>query len=157
MAYLISPMDVIPEIILPYIGWLDDGVVLATVIYMIRTGRLPDFRNFIFKKKRRNNSPKGREKTHAGNSGTKNFSKRETREKNSKENKGGTQKQEPSAWEVLGIEPGSSKEKIQQAYKEAIKKYHPDKLSHLGEEFSNLANEKFLAVQKAYNILMKKN
>ena len=56
----------------------------------------------------------------------------------------------------LVLAPMHQKKKIQAAYKEAIKKYHPDKLSHLGEEFSILANEKFIEIQNAYDILMKK-
>ena len=47
LAYFISPLDIIPDLILPYIGWLDDGIIMAAIIYLIRYGRLP---YFIFKK-----------------------------------------------------------------------------------------------------------
>ena len=117
LAYLISPVDIIPDLLLPFIGWIDDGVVLGTIVYLIRYGRLP---NFLFKKKA--SSPHVSKTAH----------------------------------EILGIGPNASKKEIQAAYKEAVKKYHPDKVSHLGEEFSNLANEKFLEIQKAYDTLMKR-
>ena len=35
------------------------------------------------------------------------------------------------------------------------KKYHPDKVSHLGEEFQKKANEKFQEVNKAYEKIKK--
>ena len=56
-------------------------------------------------------------------------------------------------YQTLGVPPGARWEQIQAAYKENIKKYHPDKVSHLGEEFTTLANEKFLRIQAAYNTL----
>jgi len=130
LAYLISPVDIIPDLLLPYIGWLDDGVVLGTIVYLIRYGRLP---SFFFKKQGPVNFTSPKEKV--------------------RPNESNDQKKTP--YEILGISPNSSKIEIQRAYKEAIKKYHPDKLSHLGKEFSHLANEKFLEIQKAYDILMK--
>jgi DnaJ like chaperone protein len=51
---------------------------------------------------------------------------------------------------VLGIDPGSSAEEIQRAYRELASKYHPDKVSHLGHEFIDLATRKFTAIQAAY-------
>jgi DnaJ-class molecular chaperone len=48
------------------------------------------------------------------------------------------------------VDDSASWSEIQTAYKNKAKQYHPDKLSHLGEEFSNLANEKFLEIQQAY-------
>ena len=150
LAYLISPVDIIPDLLLPYIGWLDDGVVIWTIIYLIRYGRLP---NFFFKRKDPFNQ--------TFNRNTANFSSPEKNARTNGSTRSADQKKGPSQnipktpYEVLGISPNSSKKEIQNAYKEAIKKYHPDKLSHLGEEFSHLANEKFLEIQKAYDILMK--
>ncbi len=142
LAYLISPVDIIPDLLLPYIGWLDDGAVIAALIYMIRTGKLP---NFIFK---------GQGKTNSFNGPNANaYQGKESKTASTS----GDQRTKPSKtpYEILGISQGASKKQIQAAYKEAIKKYHPDKLSHLGEEFSNLANEKFLEIQDAYDTLIK--
>ena len=72
-------------------------------------------------------------------------------------NQNRTSKTIPTPYDILGIKPGASKKEIHNAYKQAIKKYHPDKLSHLGKEFSNLANEKFLEIQRAYDSLKTKH
>ncbi|NOX33330.1 MAG: DnaJ domain-containing protein [Deltaproteobacteria bacterium] len=158
LAYLISPVDIIPDL-LPYIGWIDDTVVLATIFYLIRHGRLP---NFFFKRQRpfKSQGPGHAHTKNTCDSAAKNF--HSGAKASSKA--GGTayrkttssQKMPKTPYEVLGIKPDASKKEIQTAYRKAIKKYHPDKVSHLGEEFSNLANEKFLEIQNAYNILMKK-
>jgi DnaJ like chaperone protein len=52
--------------------------------------------------------------------------------------------------EVLGVSSSASPDEIKTAYRELAKKYHPDRVSHLGEEFRALAHEKFLQVQQAY-------
>jgi uncharacterized membrane protein YkvA (DUF1232 family) len=41
LIYLISPVDLIPEILVPFLGWVDDGVVLYGIYYLIRYNRLP--------------------------------------------------------------------------------------------------------------------
>ncbi|RKY03146.1 MAG: hypothetical protein DRP54_00280 [Spirochaetes bacterium] len=51
---------------------------------------------------------------------------------------------------VLGISPSSSNEEVKKAYRELANKYHPDKVSHLGNEFIELAKKKFIEIQEAY-------
>ena len=58
-------------------------------------------------------------------------------------------------WEILHLEPGASQEVIDAAYKEQLLKYHPDRVSHLGDEFQRLAHRKTLAIRQAYTILKK--
>lgn len=41
LVYLISPVDVIPELLVPFLGWVDDGVVLYCIYYLIRYNRMP--------------------------------------------------------------------------------------------------------------------
>lgn len=55
--------------------------------------------------------------------------------------------------EVLGVTPGASSEEIRRAYLEMVKKYHPDRVAHLGEEFKELAHKKFVEIQAAYERL----
>jgi len=143
LAYLISPVDIIPDLLLPYIGWIDDGIIFGTIVYLIRYGRLP---NFFFKK-----SKPFETKNANSDSNTKN---NHTNDPNEQE-KESFQDIPKNPYDILGVRPSASKKEIQTAYKEAIKKYHPDKLSHLGEEFSNLANKKFLEIQNAYDTVMK--
>ena len=147
LAYLISPVDIIPDLLLPFVGWIDDGVVIASIYYLIRFGKLP---SFFFKKQNSFKQPTGQNHTDF-------TSQKETNKKRSyqQSNRKRSSQSIPTPHEVLGITPDASKKEIQNAYKQAIKKYHPDKLSHLGKDFSNLANEKFLEIQKAYDTLMK--
>lgn len=58
-------------------------------------------------------------------------------------------------WQVLQLEPGASLEEIDAAYKAQLLKYHPDRVSHLGDEFQQLAHRKTLAIRQAYIILKK--
>jgi len=55
-----------------------------------------------------------------------------------------------SAYQILEIEPTVSDEEVKKAYRKMAKKYHPDKVMHLGEELRRSAEEKFKAVNNAY-------
>ncbi len=55
-----------------------------------------------------------------------------------------------NAYKVLEITKGASVEDIKKAYRKMVKKYHPDKVLHLGEEHQKGAEEKFKQVQAAY-------
>lgn len=60
-----------------------------------------------------------------------------------------------SAYKILGISPSATDEEVKTAYREMAKKYHPDKVSHLGEEVKKAAEEKFLKVNEAYEAIKK--
>jgi len=60
-----------------------------------------------------------------------------------------------SAYKILEIEKTASNEELKAAYRKMVKKYHPDKLQHLGEEHVKGAEEKFKQVQKAYEQIQK--
>jgi DnaJ like chaperone protein len=55
-----------------------------------------------------------------------------------------------STYRILGIEKTATNDELKKAYRKMVKKYHPDKLQHLGEEHVKGAEEKFKQVQKAY-------
>ncbi len=147
LAYLVSPMDIIPEIFIPYLGWLDDGMVLWVVYYLLRYNKLPDFNLFRKAGYKRPFQNKTEQKQQFQSQENTNSSKKTQQQRRQ------TARQ---PFEILGVSPDATKEQIQTAYKAAVKKYHPDKLSHLGEEFARLANKKFLEIQNAYDELMKK-
>ncbi|NOG85016.1 MAG: DnaJ domain-containing protein [Planctomycetes bacterium] len=46
-------------------------------------------------------------------------------------------------YKILSVDRNSSKEEIKKAYRMLSKQYHPDRVTHLGEEFAKLANNKF--------------
>ena len=58
-------------------------------------------------------------------------------------------------YSVLGLTQNATKEEIKKAYKDCCKKYHPDKVQHLGDEFKLFADEKIKQVNEAYNVLYK--
>lgn len=60
-----------------------------------------------------------------------------------------------SAYKILEISPEASDEEIKKAYKKMAVKYHPDKVSHLGEDVQKAANEKFKQVNVAYEQIKK--
>jgi len=57
-------------------------------------------------------------------------------------------------YEVLGIREGTSVEGIKRAYKELVRKYHPDQYQN--NPLSDLAEEKLKEINEAYDYLMKK-
>lgn len=58
-------------------------------------------------------------------------------------------------YEVLGVREGSSTEEIKKAYKELVRKYHPDQ--YQDNPLSDLAEEKLKEINEAYDYLMKQN
>lgn len=60
-----------------------------------------------------------------------------------------------SAYTILEVAPDASDDEVKQAYRRAVKKHHPDKVAHLGEEFQRSAAEKFKKVQDAYERVRK--
>lgn len=56
-------------------------------------------------------------------------------------------------YEVLGIKEGASQEEIKKAYREQVKKYHPDQ--YQDNPLSKLAEEKLREVNEAYDYLTK--
>ncbi|MGM5469246.1 TerB family tellurite resistance protein [Flavobacteriaceae bacterium LMO-SS05] len=62
-------------------------------------------------------------------------------------------KNSDNAYKILEITKEATPEEIKTAYRKMAKKYHPDKVIHLGEEYQKGAEEKFKQVQEAYEQL----
>ncbi|MDD7887181.1 DnaJ domain-containing protein [Flavivirga sp. 57AJ16] len=60
-----------------------------------------------------------------------------------------------NAYKVLEIDKSATVDDIKKAYRKMAKKYHPDKVIHLGKEHQKGAEEKFRQVQMAYEQLQK--
>lgn len=60
-----------------------------------------------------------------------------------------------NAYKILEISPDATNEEIKKAYRKMAVKYHPDKVSHLGEEFKKSAEEKFQMLNQAYENIKK--
>jgi DnaJ like chaperone protein len=59
------------------------------------------------------------------------------------------------AYKILEVDPSASDQEIKKAYRKMANKYHPDKVSHLGEDFQKAANQKFQKVNEAYEKIKK--
>lgn len=60
-----------------------------------------------------------------------------------------------NAYKILEITKDATVDEIKAAYRKMAKKYHPDKVIHLGKEHQKGAEEKFRQVQEAYEQLQK--
>jgi DnaJ like chaperone protein len=60
-----------------------------------------------------------------------------------------------SSYKILEIDPSCTNEEVKKAYRRMAMKYHPDKVSHLGEDFRKTADEKFKKVNEAYEKIKK--
>ena len=59
------------------------------------------------------------------------------------------------AYKILELSENASIAEIKKAYRKMVKKYHPDKVIHLGKAHQKGAEEKFRKVQEAYEQLQK--
>ncbi len=136
--YVLSPYDALPDF-LPLLGQTDDLFVIFAVLYYL--WKINIFHLFrrrpVSETANQQNSASG-ESTGSGEAG----------------NRSGSASDTP--YGVLGLEPDAGPEEIREAYRRLSQQYHPDKVAHLGQELQNLANSKFIEIQKAYEKLKKK-
>ncbi|MDD4373125.1 MAG: TerB family tellurite resistance protein [Bacteroidales bacterium] len=60
-----------------------------------------------------------------------------------------------SAYKILEIQPEASDTEVKKAYHEMARKFHPDKVNHLGEDVRKAAEAKFKEVTAAYEHIKK--
>ena len=58
-------------------------------------------------------------------------------------------------YKILNITRNSSIGDIKKSYRHLSKQYHPDRVSHLGDEFAKLASDKFQIINNAYEEIKK--
>ena len=56
-------------------------------------------------------------------------------------------------YDILGVPAQCTDEELHHAYRTLVSRYHPDKVSHLGVEFIELAHRKFNQIQSAYQAI----
>lgn len=64
-------------------------------------------------------------------------------------------KETDSAYKILEVQPTATDEELKKAYRDMALKYHPDKVSHLGEDVRKAAEQKFKEVSSAYDQIKK--
>lgn len=60
-----------------------------------------------------------------------------------------------SMYKILEISPDATDDEVKKAYRKMAVKYHPDKVSTLGEDIQNAAKEKFQQLNAAYEQIKK--
>ena len=139
ILYVLSPYDLVPDFFIGG-GWLDDIIVLGLLFWY----------HFIYQKKRysRQQGSQGYRYSKEGNRGR--FREGASSGRGTDFGRSDTDR---DPYEVLEVKKGASVEEIKGAYKRLAKQYHPDKVTHLGEEFRVLAEKRFKEIQKAYQKL----
>ncbi len=135
LLYQILPWDVLPDFLGP-LGRLDDMLLLGLLFWYLWSGRrLGD----LLRKDRtsrtreaRGSGPQDSPRGHDGPGDT------------------------GDPYSVLGIPPGASMEDVHRAYRREMAKYHPDRVSHLGEELQRVAHRKSLEIQEAYQEILRR-
>ncbi len=135
MIYLLWPFDLFPDFFVGW-GWLDDLLILWLLWrYLIKSTTTP-----------RTAAGPGGDQTETDQ----HFGRQQS---NSARAAAGQPSGPADPFAVLGVRPGASAEDIKTAYRRLVNRYHPDKLQHLGEEFREVAEEKFKTIQSAYQAL----
>lgn len=60
-----------------------------------------------------------------------------------------------AAYKILEISSEAPDDEVKKAYKKMAVRFHPDKVTHLGDEFQGVAKEKFQKVNEAYEKIKK--
>jgi len=58
-------------------------------------------------------------------------------------------------YEMLGLKRGATLSEVKKAYRNLALKHHPDRVSHLGDEYRKIAEEKFKTINEAHQIILK--
>ncbi|HHP7234465.1 MAG TPA: DnaJ domain-containing protein [Desulfobacterales bacterium] len=129
LLYVLLPYDLMPDFLVG-LGWLDDLALLGLLL-----------RYYFIQRQRRRAG---------GTQSSSGSTQQQQQERTRTERPSGAERSPADPYEVLGLQPGASMEEVKKAYRQLAGKYHPDKVSHLGDEFQKLAEERFKQIQQAY-------
>ncbi len=154
LLYLLSPADILPDS-LGGPGMVDDILIILILIYLFRKIMRPErIKNRVFREFTKNFFRNAY--SASSDSGYKREEKRGPEGRFAGQSAEGPETIPQDPYMVLGIQPGASREEIRNAYRDLSKKYHPDRVNHLGSEFRSLAHEKFIDIKMAYEALIMK-
>lgn len=128
ILYLLFPRDLIPDFLVGW-GWLDDLVVLGLLM------------RYLYKQKKKLQAGRAQYDYFARGGG-------QNRQETGEQTENNERPRNP--YEILGVDSTASLEEIKKAYRNLVNKYHPDKVAHLGDEFRQIAEQRFKEIQQAY-------
>ena len=139
LLYALSPYDLLPDFMIGW-GWLDDLVVLGLLArYLYRQKKKREaFQNYYQHQRNAHDNDRNKSNNAKGPYGHKDS---------------GEFSHVGDPYKILGIDRSASQEDIKRAYRSLAGKYHPDKVEHLGEEFKELAENRFKDIQRAWDEL----
>ena len=135
LIYTLSPYDILPDVVVGW-GWLDDLAILYLLWRFFYAARRMGPKNGRYQQ------PYGSGQAESGSNQTHSGAESEQSLKN--------------PYTILGVARDASMDEIKQAYRRLANKYHPDKVHHLGEEFSEMAEKRFKEIESAYRELVNK-
>jgi hypothetical protein len=139
LLYIASPLDLIPEFLVGPAGLMEDLLLIGALIWFLTARRAGESPGDFYRRYRHHRRP-------SPGQGGEEYREREAPNHD----------REGDPFKILGVEPGASSDEIKAAYRRAVAKYHPDKVTHLGKEFQDLAHRKLVAIQRAYEALAKR-
>jgi len=140
IVYALSPIDLIPEWFAGPLGIIDDVIVIGGLYwyFIYRPAKMRTHYQRSYHREGQGQKEEGfQENSQRTQQTEKKFSKKDP-------------------YEVLGIARGASRDEIKNAYRKLANKYHPDKVTYLGDEFKELADKRFKEIQEAYQELVQK-
>ena len=141
LLYMLSPFDLVPDFLVG-LGWVDDLLLIGILIWFLKARRPGESPGDFYRRYR------GYRRPLSGQG--------EGRYEEKRDGEAPIDYEEEDPFKILGVEPGASRDEIKAAYRRAVSKYHPDKVTHLGREFQEMAHRKLVAIQRAYEALMKR-
>ena len=139
ILYVISPLDLLPDILGP-LGRVDDIGVAGFVMWLL-------WRFARQAKKGRAGKEEFRRERRAGNED------HSFHDGEGSETAAGPASLDP--FEILGVDSDAGRDAVVAAYRELLSKYHPDRVEHLGREFQEIAEERTKEINRAYGEIMK--
>ncbi len=127
VVYVLSPLDLFPDVLGPA-GRLDDLLVALGTLYYIYSGsrKIP-----------------GQDKARGGQGGP---GRGGSEGASSRQDAPGSS----DPYDVLGVNRGDGLEEIRKHYKEKLLQYHPDRVAHLGRELQEVAEQKTKEITEAF-------
>lgn len=132
IAYVVSMIDLIPGI--GPISWIDDLAVIIGLIWFFTSWLPRNSHRIYWFRPRPQAGTQGRDEGGNGQAERGN-------------------KTEFDPFETLNLRQGASANEIKHAYRDMLSKYHPDKVTHLGKEFQQMAHDKVIDIKRAYEML----